>query len=292
MRVPACLLPALLLGAAPPQTLPTVPLGAFQTWGVHPKEPLSFVAGGATVEVAATPCEQPTQNEACRFDGVSNQAIVTVRQRGLPPFRMTSDSQASFVRVAVVRLAPEQEYLGVVVDNQWGGSGGIAAVTVIEPIGGGYRAVPLEHHGRRELTGEVAMVPRNLLKDGRSGFVLEAPGFNYSKECNACVPRPPLVLTIRAGRSVDISADPTFRPLFAQDLRAHRRVCMSKTVERNGNCAAYVADAARLGQAASAWRVMLSHYRRDPAGYPAALRAFLVAQGYITPASARSLPLS
>ena len=67
---------------------------------------------------------------------------------------------------------------------------------------------------------------------------------------------------------------------------------MSAERERNGQCAAYVADAARLGQAASAWRVMLAHYRHEPAGYPAALRSFLVAEGYLTPAEASALPLA
>ena len=292
MRMPARLLPVLLLGAAPPPPVATVPLGAFQTWGIHPKEPLSFVAGDLTVQVAATPCKMPAQNEGCSFDGVSNQAVITITQPGLPPFRMTSDRQASFVRVAVVRPALGRGRSGVVVDNQWGGSAGLTAVTVIEPVVGGFHAVPLKHDGSSELLGEVTVLPRDIMKEDRPGFVLEARGFNYSSECNACVPRPPLVLTVRDGRSVDISADRSVRPLFARDLPAHRRVCISTTKERNGNCAAFVADAARLGQAASAWRVMLSHYRREPVGYPAALRSFLVTEGYLTPAAARALPLA
>lgn len=292
MRALVCLLPALLLGASPPQTPKTVSLGAFQTWGMHPRTPLSFAAGGLTVNVVASPCQLPAQNEACRFEGVSNQAIVTVAQPGLPTFRMISDSEASFVRVAVVRLAPKPGRLGVVIDNQWGGSAGITAVTVIEPALGGYRTVPLEYHGSSRLTGEVAVLPHGLLKHGHAGFVLEAPGLNYSNECNACVPRPPLVLTVRNGRSIDISAARAVRPLFEHDLPAHRRLCISTIRERNGSCAAFVADAARLGRAAPAWRLMLSHYRRELIGYPAALRSFLVVGGYITPAAARSLPLT
>ena len=291
-RLPTCLLPALLLGAAPPPPSATAGLGVFQTWGIHPKTSLSLFAGGLKVEVAATACHLPAQNEGCSFEGVSNQAIVTVTQPGLPPFQMTSDPQASFVRVAVIHLAPGKGRSAVVVDNQWGGSGGITAVTVIEPVVGGYQAVPLEHDGSSKLTGEVSMLPRELLKDGRPGFVLEAPGFNYSGECNACTRGTPLVLTVRDGRSVDISSDPAVRPLFAHDLPAHRRACVSANHDRNGDCAAYVADAARLGRAASAWLVMLAHYRHEPAGYPATLRSFLIAEGYLTPAAASALPLA
>jgi hypothetical protein len=291
MRLPARLLPVLLLGAAPPP-LATVPIGAFRTWGIHPGLPLSFVAGGLTVKVEATPCEVPAKNEGCNFDGISNQAIVSVSRPGLPPFRMTSDSQASFVRVAVVRLAAGRGHAGLVVDNQWGGSGGFTAVTVIEPSVSGFHAVPLQYRGSAALIGEVSVFSRSLSRDSQPGFVLEAPGFNFSGECNACTRGVPLVLTIRDGRSVDVSDDPAVRPLFAHDLPAHRRICVSDVKERNGSCAAFVADAARLGQAPSAWHVMLSHYRHEPAGYPAALRSFLVTWGYITPADARALPLA
>ena len=278
MRLLIALLPALLLGAAPQRSAMKT-MGVFQTWGIHPRSPLAISAGGLMVEVAATPCKLPAQNEGCSFDKVSNQATVTLTEPGVAPFQMISDRQASFVRVAVIHLAPGTARAAVVVDNQWGGSAGLTAVTVIEPVAGGFRAVPLEHHGSRELTGEVSLLPRGLLKDGRPGFVLEARGFNFSGECNACTPGTPLVLAVRDGHNVDISSDPAVRPLFAHDLPAHRRVCVSAERERNGNCAAFVADAARLGQATSAWRVMLAHYRPEPAGYPAALRSFLVAEG-------------
>ena len=289
MNLLARLAPLLLLGAAEPPA--AVPLGVFQTWGVRPSEPLHLAAGGLAVDVEGTPCERPQQNEGCNFEGVSNQATITVTQPGLPPFRMTSDRQASFVRVAVVRLAAGQARAGVVVDNQWGGSAGDTAVTVVEPVTIGFRAVSLEHDGHTALRGEVRLLPPGTLPGGQPGFVLEVPIMNYSGECNACVPRPPLVLTVRDGRSVDVSADPALRPLFARDLLLRRRVCVSTDRERNANCAAFVADAVRLGQIASAWPVMLAHYRHEPAGYPAALRSFLIREGYIAPNAARALPL-
>lgn len=37
---------------------------------------------------------------------------------------------------------------------------------------------------------------------------------------------------------------------------------------------------------------MLAHYRHEPAGYPAALRSFLVEEGYLTRAAASALPLA
>jgi hypothetical protein len=247
MRLSACLVFALMLGAASPISTAVAP-AVFRTWSNHSKSPLAITAGGVTVRVIATPCNVVEQNEGCAEEGASNQAVVTVTGPGVKPFKMISDQQASFVRVATIRGAGEPERPVVVVDNQSGGSAGITAVTVIEPVPGGFRAVPLEHDGSRELTGEVTILPLDVLKDGRPGFVLEARGFNYSGECNACTHGTPLVLSVRDGRSIDISSDPAVRPLFARDLPVRRRICVSPEEERNGSCAAFVADAARLGR--------------------------------------------
>ncbi|MGR6327496.1 hypothetical protein ACU5AX_00355 [Sphingomonas sp. XXL09] len=288
MRVLGGLIP-LLLGVAAPVT--SVPPETFWTWGTHPVVPLALTAGGLTVTVTATPCRERMQNEGCNNEGVSNQARITVTQPGLPPFDMISDRQASYVRVAIVRLSRSGR-AGVVVDNQWGGSAGITAVTVVEPTAGGFRAVPLTHQGSAELIGKVRLVPLGRRQQGWPGFVLEAPGFNFSEECNACGRGIPMVLTLRQGRSVDISADPAVRRLFARDLPARRRLCLSTETERNGECAAFVADAARLGRVSAAWRVMLAHYSRHTPDFPARLRAFLVNDGYVDPATAQTLPLA
>ena len=288
MRVLGGLFP-LLLGAAAPAT--SVPPGTFRTWGIHPVVPLALNAAGLTVTVAATPCRERSQNEGCSSEGVSNQARITVTQPGLPPFEMVSDRQASYVRVAIVRLSPSGR-AGVVVDNQWGGSAGITAVTIIEPAAGGFRAVPLTYQGSTELIGEVKMVSRGRRQHGWPGLVLEAPGFNFSHECTACGRGIPMVLTVRQGRSVDISADPAVRRLFARDLPARRRLCLSTETERNGQCAAFVADAARIGRVSAAWRVMLAHYSRHTPDFPARLRAFLVNGGYVDSGTAQSLPLA
>jgi hypothetical protein len=307
----------LLLGtAAPPPS--AVPLGKFETWGVHPATPLHVRSGGLTIDVVAQPCLPKPQTEGCTFDGVNNQATITVTAPGLPPFSMTSDRQASFVRVAAVHLDRRDARPGVVVDNQWGGSGGITKVTVIEPVAGGFRAVPLQQRpDEPELKGEVHDFSRDLSGDDRIDFVVEDAHFGVVYECNACTPQPPLVLTIRDGRAVDISADPHVRAVFARDMTLVRPRCLSTDRARNGACAAYVGDAARTGALASAWRAMLAHYERHPGpdlsrpcvggstanqacaasdnekarSFPKSLRAFLVTAGYITPAQAASLPL-
>lgn len=291
MRLSACVLTAMLLGTGPASAESMKP-AEFRVWGIHPIKTVSISTGPLTVTVAATECHGPDQNEGCRFDGVSNQAVVSVSQKGFVPFRMTSDSQASFVRVAIIRLSTRARHYGVVIDNQWGGSAGGTKVTIIEPDAASFKAVPLTYLGTNALIGEVKLFSDRSRSDGRPAFVLEAPAFNFSGECAACTRGVPLLLGVRRGRSADLSAEPSARRLFARDLPQRKRICMSDFRERNGNCAAYVADAARLGRVRSAWRIMLHYYRPEPEGYPAALRSYLVNGGYISAAEARALPLS
>lgn len=314
MKSAAVAIVLLALGAAPP--VEHVPVGAFRTWGVRPTVPLGFSSGGLAITVTARPCPVPPDTEGCRDDGSNNQATITVAALGLAPFAMLSDPQASFVRVAAVRLDRLSPRIGVAVDNQHGGSAGLTTATVIAPVPGGFRAVRLQRADGGWVEGRLADRPRDVSGDGIVDFVLEDASFDGTFGCNACSPRPPVVLSVVGGRSVDLSARASVRPVFAADIAPVRAMCRSTHADRNGNCAAYLADAARLGRFAAAWRDMLAHYERGsrfglwqrctaprglrdtcPPGslyrsFPESVRAFLVRTGYITPAQAAAAPLS
>lgn len=302
----------LLLGAAAPAV--EVPVGKFMTWGIHPAAALRFRSGGLTIDVTAQPCPPKPQTEGCSFDGVNNQAAITVTAPGLQPFSMTSDGQASFVRIAAVRLDQRDSRLGVIVDNQWGGSSGITKISFIQPAAGGFREVAVQRRStERELQGEIADFPRDLSHDGLVDVVLE-DSLPYRYVCNGCTPRLPLVLSVVGGHTVDISAQHAMRSIFARDMRRWRAGCHLHDRDTDNACAAYMADAARAGQLTRRWRDMLmqrhsggdlwqdctgpyvhgecppgatTHYR----SFPESLRAFLVATGYITSAQAAALPL-
>lgn len=313
-------LTAALLGAAP---LPdAVPLGTFSTWLGVDRKPLHIVSGGVAVSVEALPCSTNTNTEStCYFEGYNNQAAITVTAPGLPPFRTISSDQAMYVRVAVTWVDRRDPRPGVVIDNQSGGSGGDTRVEVLQPRGEGYSSIPLTARNAtsrdgRMVQGEIADGVGDLTGDGRIDLVLRDPAFDSTFGCNACTPRPPMVLSIVDGHAVDLSADPSARPVFARDMIARRAGCRSHH-DRNGECAAYVADTARLGRFAAGWRDMLTHYDRQdqlpvpqgctaprqtdgrcPAGeqtryssFPESLRAFLVTAGYITAAEAAAAPL-
>ena len=65
---------------------------------------------------------------------------------------------------------------------------------------------------------------------------------------------PPLIMNIRGGKPIDVSPEPAFRPLFEKrPRRGAQRRAWSREEPNAGACAAWAADAARLGQFDAAW---------------------------------------
>lgn len=258
----------------------------------------AWTSDGVRVEIAPAPCATPPQTEGCRFDPQNNQAELTLTAPGIAPFRVRSDDQSSYYRVAVVRFDRRDPRPGVVIVNDSGGSGGDVRVQLLVPSGAGYRETWLPGH----LQGELGETLTDVSGDGAVDFVLRDGRFDGAFGCNACTPRPPVVLTLRDGVPSDVSRDPVFAEIYRKDMAARRAVCISEARDRNGACAAWVADAARIGAFDAAWDEMLRHYDRSGAlwqscavathpcsagrgtayrSFPESLRAFLQRAGYI-----------
>jgi hypothetical protein len=302
MRVMPLILSILLLGAAPAD----VPVGQFREWLSFKKQSLDFTSDGVTVHVAPLPCPaKPVGDTSCRWDGFNNQGSVTVSAPGIQPLTVTTDRQSDYARIAVVRFEPHDQRPGVIVESQYGGSGGELTVQLLLPVGDGYRAVPMVRRGGGILEGQTADFPIDRSGDGRVDLILEDAAFDTTFGCNACTPRPPRIFAVIRSVPTDESDDPALRGVFAADMARLAPGCLSNTSGRNGTCAAYVADAARVGQFAAAWAAMLRHYEhgmdvrqfcdsylptahackpghethyRD---FPESLRAFLIRAGYL-----------
>jgi len=304
MRVLPLILSILLLGAAPAD----VPIGQFREWLSFKKQPLDFTSGGVTVHVAPLPCPaKPVGDTSCRWDGFNNQGSVTVSAPGIRPLTVTTDRQSDYARIAIVRFEPHDPRPGVIVESQYGGSGGELTVQLLLPVGDGYRAVPVARRGGGILEGQIADFPIDRSGDGRVDLILEDAAFDTTFGCNGCTPRPPRIFAVIGGVPTDESDDPALRSVFAADMKRLAPRCFSGEPDRNGSCAAYVADAARGGQFAAAWAAMLRHYEHgkdvrqfcDSHGsaeqhyackpghetryrdFPESLRAFLIRAGYL-----------
>lgn len=254
------LLALLLLATAPASVRPDgeeVAPGAFRFWSPRSGQ-AAWTSDGVHIAIAPAPCDTPPQTEGCRWDPQNNQGEVTITAPGKAPVTVRTDSQSSYYRIAVVRLEAADTRPGVVIENESGGSGGDVREQLLLPSGNGYREAILPGH----LQGELPKTLADISGDGAIDFVLGDGNFDGVFGCNACTPRPPIVLTLRHGIPVDVSREPAYAPVFRKDMARLRPICLSDKRYRNGACAAYVADAARIGRFPAAWAGMLRHWER------------------------------
>lgn len=152
--------------------------------------------------------------------------------------------------------------------------------------------------------------PSDLDGDGVVDFVVSDDRFLYAFSSYAESYAPPMFVNVVAGKLVDVSAKPGFRPRYLKLMARLAGYCSPRRKDEasNGACAAYVAAAARAGRFDAAWAQMLQAYDRGGnspvwlpsecrvevgdeecpeaetiryATFPEALRAFLIRHGYI-----------
>jgi len=157
--------------------------------------------------------------------------------------------------------------------------------------------------------GSPGAMPRDVDGDGTVDWVKRDDGFLYSFDAYAFSFAPPQIFNIVDGRAQDVSARPSFRPIFQRALNDARSKCLTRRRANASNsaCATYAAAAARIGQFDAAWAQLGRAYndkhqweyptgcrvQPDPetgcpdsavinyGGYLPSLRAFLADRGYI-----------
>jgi hypothetical protein len=254
----------LFLAAAAPAQLPerTVTEGQAIDWSMRENGgPVRYRVGEVrlTLDAGADPS-----------DAELTSAILTVEAPGFAALTVRGTPVGGWdgVRLNVGRLGGGRPF--VLFQTYTGGAHCCANVQMILPDGDRLRAVEVG-----TWDGEFVDMPADLDGDGNPDFVVRDNRFLYAFASYAGSVAPPQVWNVIDGRAVDVSADPRFRRLFNAALAAHRARCLEGGSEANAPCAAFVADAARIGRAAfeQAWREMLPHYERAPAfGFPQGCR--------------------
>ncbi|MBC6980487.1 J domain-containing protein [Caulobacter sp. 17J80-11] len=233
--------------------------------------------------------------EAARGDG---GARLTVRDAGgdTVALSLPKDAELDGARYGVGRLDPDSRGASVVLAYRSRGEAG-AQLKVAAPVDRGWKIVDL---GPRP-GAPLAVFPEEIDGDGVAEFVLPDARFLSVFGPPRQALFPPQILQVRAGQVVDVSDSGRFVAVFRADMEAARPIC---ALGSNSACAAFVADAARVGRLEWAWSVMLQSYDRKagwplpsgcaaeavpcPAGqgrrftgYPAALEDFLRRSGYV-----------
>ena len=212
-----------------------------------------------------------------RFDPREAQAdpdvppVVTVFYLKKKVARLVLDGSIGKPAVHVAQLDPANRAKEVVVVGYSGGAHCCADIRVVTalprretkrwkvvPLGDGFDG------GIDEL--------RDLDGDGLAELWLKDDRFLYAYDCYVCSYAPPLILSVRNGRKVNLTRRKRFRPLLRAEAEGiRRRVLRMKQEEPdespNGLLAGYVAVETMLGNGPAAWRFMLKHHTPQTVGY-------------------------
>jgi hypothetical protein len=223
---------------------------------------------------------------------------LAVAAPGMPPLSLQGQGAGDVARgdFTVMKLAPRQQ-LSVVFTSYSGGAHCCVEVQVAQPAGKVWKKFDLGNWD-----GDGIEPPRDVDGDGIADFVFVDNAFLYAFDSYAASWAPPLVMNVTNGKVLNVSTAKRYAALYRADMEKAKPECAK---HQNGACAAYVADAARIGRFDEAWTFMLANYDRKsewtyparcdgdrvdfrckgtevkPKDYPEALRWFLEDNGYI-----------
>jgi hypothetical protein len=201
----------------------------------------------------------------------------------------------------VGKLDPLSATQQVILTSYTGGLHCCTQITVLELFEGMWRKINLGQWDSDPL----AKFPSDVDGDGTPDFVFKDDRFDYAFAPYTESHKPPRIFNIEGAKLVEVGTEARYDAVYEADMKRAHAGCMK---QKNAACAAFVANASRLGRHEWAWDVMLAHYRRStdwdfptkckvpleagvcPPGrseqfreFPEALAWFLTDTGYTTP---------
>lgn len=280
--------------AAPPATWP---LQRFVRWSPNWGS-RDIRAAGLQARIELKQCGvDRSASEGCS-EG-DRYPVATVRGPGMRPISLTGEPGVGAF-VGIGKLTPNATRPSLILISEDGGSAGCVQIDLAVPSGGAYRSVRLsiDKNDRGtlcEVEPSKLAWPNDMAGDGRPAFRLLDTAFHCRFTSCAGSWYPPRIVAFDGERGIDVSDNAVFRPLFKADMAKARQACMHDKDEAQGPCAAYAADAARLGRLPQAWRVIDEQVRRGcrvpvsngcpdinriPATFPGELAVVLRRAGY------------
>jgi hypothetical protein len=209
-----------------------------------------------------------------RENSVDPEPVFTISAPGMISVRLVQTATSADIGNSIgIGTVNKGERPMAIVQSWGGGAHCCMKVTAAVPVGKVFRKVDLG-----DWDGDSLPWPKDVSGDGIGDFVMVDNAFLYAFGCYACSYAPPQIINIRKARRVDVSTERQFRPLFEADLKKLHPLCAKGDIAA---CAAFAADAARLGRFAAEWPFVLKSYDRGDRSYPETLRAFLRKNGYI-----------
>lgn len=157
--------------------------------------------------------------------------------------------------VGVGRIDEASTMNQVVFTSFTGGAHCCVAVQLVEVLNGTWQVTSIATQDG----GKLGAFPKDFDGDGHLEFKLTDDRFLYAFASYAESRAPPLIVSVNAGQTKLVSAEPRFRPVYEAFLTDVEAECRN---HGNGACPAYVAAAARTGKIDQAWPIMLGAF--DP----------------------------
>jgi hypothetical protein len=181
-----------------------------------------------------------------------SEPVLDVTAPGAPPLRMVGEGDVPYVSVGAVRLDPLVKGPQVLFMAFSGGAHCCNDVRFAELDGGRWRVL---HLG--QWNGDVPDRLKDIDGDGRPDLEFRDDRYLYAFGCYACSYAPLQIIAVEGGKKKDVSKERRFFPAHRRELKVAEVGCRD---HMNGVCAGYLAEAAILGRAQRAWRVMLDSY--------------------------------
>jgi hypothetical protein len=257
------LLALLCVGAAPGP--PSAwPLDRYVRWEPQWRA-RAIDADGLRVQVEPGRCgEGRPDSEAC-FRGAP-YLEATVGAPGLPSVTLKGTAGVTAF-LGIGKLRRTDPGPSAILVSESGGSAGCVTIDIAVREQNGFRAMRLSVDAGDG--GSICWVdpvrlawPRDLTGHGRAEFLLADTAFQCRFTSCAGSWYPTRVVAIEGDRGVDVSNDPSLRPLYERDMAKARAACEIARIEPQGACAGYAADAYRVDRLDDAWAVIAAQVRR------------------------------
>ena len=183
--------------------------------------------------------------------------VLTLNAPGVAPVAVKGQSgfDHAIASFGVAKIDPKNSGLQVIFTSYSGGAHCCTNVLVLEAVNGEWKTIDLGSWDGEGLAG----IPRDEDGDGTADLVFYDNAFLYTFDSYAGSWAPPLIMNVVDGKATNVSTAPRYIPLYRADMEKAKAECAKHA---NGACAAYVAEAARIGEFDLGWAFMLANY--DP----------------------------